>query len=93
MDILLLLNLNSVCARGEAKIPLIEAYDSVHKFDLIEISETILNSTIRNDVISIEGFSKEIYRADHPSDTKIVGICLYFRDGLPIKRRKDLELL
>ena len=39
----------SVCARGAVKIPLIEAYDSVHKFDLIAISETMLNSTIRND--------------------------------------------
>ena len=75
--------------RGAVKIPLIEAYDSVHKFDLIAISETMLKSTIGNDVISIEGFSREIYRADHPGDNK----CLYFRKGLPIKRRKDLELL
>ena len=86
-------NLNSICARGAVKIPLIEAYDSVHKFDLIAISETMLNSTIGNDVISIDGFSREIYRADHPSDNKIGGVCLYFREGLPIKRRKDLELL
>ena len=86
-------NLNSICARGAVKIPLIEAYDSVHKFDLIAISETMLNSTIGNDVISIDRLSREIYRADHPSDNKIGGVCLYFREGLPIKRRKDLELL
>ena len=79
--------LNSICARGAVKIPLIEAYD------LIAISETMLDSTIGNDVISIEGFSREIYRADHPSDNKIGGVCLYFREGLPIKRRKDLEFL
>ena len=84
-------NLNSICARGAVKIPLIEAYDSVHKFDLIAISGTMLDSTIGNDIISIEGFSREIYRADHPSDNKIGGVCLYFREGLPIKRRKDLE--
>ena len=86
-------NLNIICARGAVKIPLIEAYDSVYKFDLIAISETMLNSTIGNDVISIDGFSREIYRADHPSDNKIGGVCLYFREGLPIKRRKDLEFL
>ena len=27
-------NLNSICARGRIKIPLIEAYNSVHKFDV-----------------------------------------------------------
>ena len=53
----------------------------------------MLNSTIRNDDISIEGYGREIYRADHPSDHKIGGVCLYYREGLPIKRRKDLEFL
>ena len=42
---------------------------------------------------SIDGFSKEIYRTDHPSNTKIGGVFLYFHEGLPIKRRTDLELL
>ena len=86
-------NLNSICARGAVKIPLIEAYDSVHKFDLIAISETRLNSTIGNDVTPIDGPSRETHRADHPSDNKIGGVCLYFREGLLIKCRKDLELL
>ena len=43
--------------------------------------------------MTIEGFSREIYRADHPSDDKIGGDCLHFREGLPIKRRKDFEFL
>ena len=64
---------------------------SVHKFDLIGISETMLNSTIGNDVILTEGFSREIYRADHPSDNKIGGVFFCFRESLPIKRWKDLE--
>ena len=46
-----------------------------------------------NDDIPIDGFSKEIYRSDHPSNTKIGSVCLYFREGLPIKIRTDLELL
>ena len=46
-----------------------------------------------NEEICIEGYSKEIYRNDHPSNTKTGGVCLYFREGLPIKRRTDLELL
>ena len=86
-------NLNSICARGSVKIPLIEAYNSVHHFDVFTISESMLDQSIRDDDIFIEGFIREIYRSDHPSNSKTGGVCLYFREGLPIKRRPDLELL
>ena len=86
-------NLNSICARNGVKISQIEAYDAIHKFDVIAISESMLDSTIRNDAIRIKGFSPEVFRNDHPSNSKTGGVCLYFRDGLPIKRRDDLELL
>ena len=85
-------NLNSICARGNAKIPLIEAYDSLYKYYIIAISETMLDSSVTNEEICIEGYSKEIYRSDHPSNTKTGRVCLYFREGLPIKQRSDLQL-
>ena len=75
-------NLNSICARGDIKIPLIKAYNSVLHFDVIAISETVLDSSINDEDIFIEGFSRDIYRSDHPNNTKIGGVCLYFRDGL-----------
>ena len=86
-------NLNSICARNKVKISLIEAYNSLHRFDVIAISESMLDSSVSNDDIFIEGLSREIFRSDHPSNTKLGGICLYFREGLPIRRRTDLELL
>ena len=86
-------NLNSICARGNIKISLIEAYNSVHRFDVIALSESMLNSSVNNEDIFIEGFSKEVYRSDHPSNSRKGGVCLYFREALPIKRRVDLELL
>ena len=37
---------------------------------------------------------EEIFRSDHPSGNKVGGgVCLYFKENLPIKRRKDLEIL
>jgi len=72
---------------------LIQTYDAVYKYDIIAVSESMLDSTIKNDDIFIEGFGKDIYRSDHPSNTKIGGVCLYYRDKLPIKRWTDLELL
>ena len=86
-------NLNSICAKNGVKISKIEAHDAIHKFDVIAISESMLDSTIRNDAIRIKGFSPEVFRNDHPSNSKTGGVCLYFRDGLPIKRRDDLEVL
>ena len=86
-------NLNSLCTRDNIKISLIEAYNSINQFDVLALSESILNSSISNEDIFIEGFSKEIYRHDHTSNTKKGGVCLYFREGLPIKRKTDLELV
>ena len=41
--------------------------------------------------IFIEGFSKEILRSEHPSGDKKGGVCIYFKETLPIKHGKDLE--
>ena len=84
-------NLNSICARNKVKISLIEAYNSLHRFDVIAVSESMLDSSVSNVDIFIDGFSREIYRSDHPSNTKLGGVCLYFREGLPIRRRQILN--
>ena len=86
-------NLNSFCTRDRIKISLIETYNALHKFDIIAVSESMLDNSIKNDEIIIEGFSEDIFRSDHPSNTKTGGVCLYAREGLPIRRRADLKLL
>ena len=65
------------------KIHLIEAYDALYKYDMITISGTMLDSTVRNNDIPIDVFSEEIYRSNHPSNTKMGGVCLC----LSVKRR------
>ena len=70
-----------------------EAYISNHHSGVTAHSETMLNKTVNNENILIQGFSQEIFRSDHPSNTKKGGVCVFFREGLPIKRRKDLEIL
>ena len=84
-------NLNGTCARDKIKISLIEAYNSVFHYDIIVFSETYCNESIKNEDILIEGFSKEILRSDHPNGRKEGRVCLYVKENLPIKRRKDLE--
>ena len=40
----------------------------------------------------IEGFSKEIFCNVHPSGNKVSGVCLFFKQNIPIKCTQDLEL-
>ena len=86
-------NLDSIMVENKVKIPLIEAISSVHKFDIIALSETYLNDTIPNNEIEIEGYSSDIFRSDHPTNTKWGGVCLYYKNTLLIKLRPDLHIL
>ena len=93
-------NLNSILTRNRIKIYLLEAYNSVFHYDLFAISESLLNKSVEDDEIHIEGFSKEIFRNDHASGNKVCvcvggggGVCLYFKENLPIKHHEDLDVL
>ena len=86
-------NLNSVLAHNKIKISLLEAYDSVYHNDIIALTETQLNQRIPDDEILINGFSSKPFRKDDPSGDRYRGICVYYKENLPIKRRSDLEML
>ena len=86
-------NLNSILANNSIKLSLIEAYDSIHKFDLVALSETYLNSSVNNEDISLGGFSRDIFRNDHPTNAKRGGVCLYYKENVSIKHRTDLQIL
>ena len=53
----------------------------------------MLNSAISNDEVTVEGFSSDILRSDHPSDARMGGTCIFYHDGLPLRRRSTFELL
>ena len=83
-------NLDSLPARDFARIPLIEAFQAEHHLDFFGICETALTSDITNESIFIDGFSPDPIRADKADDTRNGGVCLYFRENLPVKSRPDL---
>ena len=78
-------NLNSICAHNYIKVNLLRAYLSIHKFDIICLSETYLDSTIRSDDdnLSIPGYNFE--RRDHPSNIRRGGVGIYYKECLPLK--------
>ena len=75
-------NLNSIIANNFAKIFLLKAYVSIHKFDIICLSETYLDSSIptNNDNLDIDGYN--LLHSDYPSNTKRGRTCIYYKNSL-----------
>ena len=60
---------------------------------MIGVVESALKTSIPNEDILVEGFSPDPIRADKADDTRNGGVCLYFREDLPIKSRNDLAII
>ena len=56
------------------KVSLLSAYISVHKFDIICLSETYLNSKIPSDDENLEIAGYNLVREDHPSNSNCGGV-------------------
>ena len=78
-------NLNSLSSCMYKKNSLLSAFISVHKLDIICLSETYLYSETSpdDDNLEIPGYS--IIRKDHPFNTKRGGVCVYYKNTLPFK--------
>ena len=76
-------NLNSLCAHNFSKLTHLKAYNSLYKYDFICLSETYLDSTTPDNVIEIEGY--KLIRADHPDNIKRGGVCIYYKESLPVR--------
>ena len=71
---------------------MIETFQATYDFDLFGVCESLLDNNITNDDIFINGFSPEPFRADKVGNIRNGGVCLYFKENLPIKERNDLEI-
>ena len=78
-------NVSSVLADNFSEVSLLRAYISIHKFDVICISETFLYSDTAFDDgnLKIEGYT--IVRSDHLSNSKRGGVCIYYNQSLALK--------
>ena len=82
--------LGLLTAHNSIKILLLQAYITQHNYDIICLSETFLNSSIEtnDDRISVDGYN--LTRADHPSDSKRGGVCIYYKEHIPLIKRDDI---
>ena len=78
-------NLNSILTHNYFKLFLLKAHMSVHKFDIIYLSETYLDSTVPLDDENFVISGYNLIRSDHPSNAKRGGVCLYYKNYLPLR--------
>ena len=78
-------NLNSVSAYNCTKLSSLKAFTAVHKFDIICLSETYLDSSIAPDDGNLEISGYSLVRSDHPSNKKRGGVCIYYKNFLPLQ--------
>ena len=69
---------------------MIQANITNQNFDIVCLSETFLNSSIQNDDHKLKIHGYNLIRSDHPSDWKKGGICIYYKEHIPLIRRDDL---
>ena len=78
-------NVNRLVAQHLPKITQLEAYNSLYKHDFIHISETYFDSSILEGDSSFQLDGYKVIRADHPSNTKIGGFCIYYKESLSVR--------
>ena len=55
----------------------------MYKCDFICLSETYLDSTTPDSLLEIDGYN--LVRADHPNTIKRGGVCIYYKESLPVR--------
>ena len=85
-------NLNSLTAHSYLKVSQLQAFNLVHKFEILCISETHIDSSVSKDdnALSIERYS--IIRADHPSNTTRGDVCIYYNDKISVRQMSNENL-
>ena len=78
-------NLNSLTAHSYVHISLSKAYLSIHKFDIVFLSKKYLDYSFPLHDVNLEIQGYELVRSDHPSQHKRGGVCINFRNYLPLK--------
>ena len=78
-------NLNSIAAHNFIKMSLLQAYNEINRFNIICLSETYLDNSYHTDDDQLTFPGYNLIRADNPNNIKRGGVCIYYRDSLPVK--------
>ena len=78
-------NVNSLIAHNVSKISLLEAYNAIYKHYFLCISETYFDSSVLEGDKNIQLIGNNMIRADHPSNAKRDGACIFYKETLGVR--------
>ena len=78
-------NLNSIAAHNFIKMFLLHADNAIHRFDIICLSETYLDNSYHTDDDQLTFPGYNLIRAHNPNNIKRGGVCIFYRETLPVK--------
>ena len=87
------LNLNGLIAHDSIKISLFQAYLTQNNYGIMYLSEMFLNASIEtnDDRITTDGYN--LITVDHPSNSKRGGVCIYYKEHIPLIKRDEIFIL
>ena len=82
-------NINTLSKNDFYRVSLLEADNSIFKYDIISLCETSLNevTVVPEDII--KGYC--FFSSNHPSGDKKGGVGIFYKETLPLKIRHDLS--
>ncbi len=81
-------NLNSLASGDFSRITLLDAENTIHKYDIISLCETSLNDSTPVSPDAIPGYY--FHSLDHPSGERRGGVGIFYKESLPLRVRTDL---
>ena len=82
-------NLNSLATDNFKRITLLTAENTIHKYDIISLCETSLNSETVVPENAIPGYI--FHPLNHPSGGRHGGVGIFYKETLPLRVRPDLS--
>ena len=82
-------NLNTLSKDNFNRISILEAHNSIFKYDIISLCETSLNEDLPVPENLLPGYKYHAH--NHPSGEKKGGVGIFYKDDLPIRIRNDLS--
>ena len=83
-------NLNSISAHNYVKLSRLRAYLAFHKFNIICLPETYLNSSNSPDDETLGISEYNLVHSDHPLNSNHVGVCIYYKNYLSLRIISDI---
>ena len=78
-------NLNDISVNNFQKLELLQSHIWSNKVEILCLSQTFLNSDISCDDKNLQLPGFDLIRVDYPSNVKRGGVCIYYRNLLPLK--------